>query len=212
MSLRHEQSLVEKIHISLQSLDISGLKCVHKGRSTSKDSFKGLLTKFFGKHAPEFLVEPDLILVFDDYKEIIDEYIIIGVEFKYFRAEGAVKKKLRQAFRMLGQPLRYLAFGFDSAVLWHVFSHDFNVELAKAYSDLIQEVIDLLELPLVYFSTIIKPDNKFDILVPSEINNTSLEYAIRYLRNLCDDTRNPSINKKTIIERRRVLKVIINLP
>jgi len=170
---------------------------------------------WYGLEAPELIAEPDLILVFEDYKRLIDDVMIIAVELKCFQAKGELKqlkKDLRKAFREIGQPLRYLPLGFDSAVLWHIFEDIGHEELIRQYVRLIgDDTIERLNLPIVYFATTALSNDALRLYWPLDIK-CDIGYAIRYLKNLCDGKRNPVLDDNVVKKRRKALKVSLGIP
>jgi|Deesub1362B_J571_1020462.scaffolds.fasta_scaffold00197_14 hypothetical protein len=80
---------------------------------------------------------PDIVLVFEDISKVVDEYLLVAIELKHLRSSEKSDKYLRKAYREVGQPLRYLVFGFDSIILWHCFAEDIDDATISSYSDLV---------------------------------------------------------------------------
>jgi len=173
--------------------------------------------KIKGVKVPKPLVLPDFILVFKDYQEYIDEYLIVAVETKWFKGKGKnLDKRLRKAYREFGQPIRNYIFGFDSTLLLHLFHEDVGESRIISYVDNIDSAIKLLDLPIVYMATKLI-NNKFHIYSPVSIERLQdTSYVINYIHNLCSSVRNPILEKtdekERVIERRKVLKTALNLP
>ena len=103
------------------------LKRVYTEWEVDRNKCETALRDYFNIELPKIFAVPDLVLVFEDYTKVEKDFFIIAIELKYFRYQKnkrEVNKKLREAFREVGQPLRYLVFGYDAAVLWHVFQSE----------------------------------------------------------------------------------------
>lgn len=202
-----ETELAAKLYNLLKKSGVGSLKKVYKGRSVTSKEFKDVVSEWYGERIPWPLIEPDLILVFKDYRKVIDEVMIVAVELKCFQTSS--DKRLRRAFREIGQPLRYYVFGFDSAVLWHVFE-DVEEDVIEDYTNIISEVIGKLKLPLIYVATKMVGNN-YKIYKPLNLEPQNIQYLVMYLRNLCDRMGNPIVDEK-IRRRRSALKVTLHIP
>ncbi len=194
---------------------VAFLKYVHKGKTTARKTFSDALKIFLEENVPFILPEPDLILIFEDYRKLVDQYLIIAIEIKYFKNSRNILKKLRQAFREFGQPIRHYLFGFDSVVLLHVFSPEIKEEnIILNYSDLIKDVIMKLKLPIAYFSIKIINGEIFEIYSPFKLDSPqNAEYILQWIRNKCMDTRNPLLpDDESTLKRRRALKAALGIP
>jgi len=150
------------------------------------------------------MARPDIVLIVKDYRRLIDESFLIAVELKYFRR--IEKKRWREAYREIGQALRYYVYGFDSAVLWHVFDREIDEATVRAYSNVVGEVIEKLKLPIAYFSTKVIDEGKFLVFKLLELGDPSdVGYIVNWMINYCrDNVRNPLLpHDKEIVERRK---------
>jgi hypothetical protein len=205
-----EPQIIDKIKELINVVEISGLKKIDKGAVLKGSRFKETIEKYYRGKLLWPLIEADLILIFEDYKEIIDRNLIVAVEIKYFTPKVNTDKQLRQAYREIGQPLRNLIYGFDSTVLWHIFHERIEDEKIKTYTTTVYETIQKLKLPMPYFATKFSED-KFKYYQPWDIDYQNIEYIIRNLQNSCNDTRNP-LQKKEIEGHRNAIKVVIGIP
>lgn len=209
-----EPMVVRKVYelIIEAKAGLSSLKYVGKRKSLTGGRYEKVIEEYFGREVPKPAIETDLVFVFEDLKKVIDEVLIVGVEVKYFE-EDRLDKKLRKGFREFGQPLRYLAFGFDTAVLWHMFGGNVGDAKAKGYTETVGEVVKKLELAMVYFASRMEAD-KFRVYKPLDLESLhEISYVIKYLRRLCDNMRNPLTTKDEEIRKRRsALKVDLGLP
>ncbi|GAI78996.1 unnamed protein product, partial [marine sediment metagenome] len=158
------------------------------------------------------LIETDLILIFEDYREITDKNLIIAIEVKYFppKKEIDLDKQLRQAYREFGQPLRNLIYGFDSIVLWHIFHEKVEDEKIKSYTNTVNKTINKLCLPMLYFATKLL-DDKFKFYQPWNIDYNNIEYVLNYINNSCAEKRNP-LTIEEIEKYRNAIKVTAGIP
>ena len=168
-----------------------------------------ILREFYGQEV-ELEVVPDLIVVFEDYSKVVDEYLLVGVELKYVKD----RKTAREAYRALGQPLRYLVYGFDATVLWLVFEAR---ELVNALGGVMRECREWLGLPMVLLST--SPPGDKGVEVYGFWGTSPMDYCdlMGWLGRLCADTRNPVLKKhgtekELFIQRRRALKASLRIP
>jgi len=208
--MNKEVRITREIYEDISKLDLSSLKKISKKRSVTTTEFKAAVKDWFGQKIPWPLVEPDLILVFEDYRNIIDDVMIAAIEIKYFEQGEDLDKRMRQSFRELGQPLRNLVFGFDSAVLWHIFSTDIEEQKIDSYINIVEEVIQRLKLPIVYLATAI-PYEEFKIHKPFKLDKYDLGSLVGWIMNLCADCRNPVADGEVKI-RRSGLKMALRIP
>jgi len=210
----NEPQWTAKVCKLIQDSSIASLKNIYPERSYKKE-FENILRTYFGAVAPKFMAKPDLIMVFEDDARKIDDYLVVALELKYFDLSDRLDANLRKASREVGQALRYYLFGFDSAVLWHTFDERVGDETIVSFSELIGEVFDKFELPLVYFSAKMLPSNSFKVYKPVSVQG-NLEWLIRWMHKVSQDRRNPllrsDIEYQKFIQRRKALKVVLRVP
>ena len=215
---RDERELTRYIVANIRREPYPSMKDILSENDISKSKFEEILAKYFDVQAPRFIAKPDIIVVAEDPKKIIDEWLLIAIELKYFKNVKETKKferDLRKAFREIGQPLRYYLYGFDSSILWHIFEEEADPETIKPYSDLLEEVIKKFNLPILFFATKLIENNNLLVFKPLEIKSpNNLKYITRWMLNYCrDKIRNPLLPlDKDIIERRRAIKTVLKIP
>jgi len=211
---KDERHLARHIASNIKSEPHFSVKHVTLGDAMSSKDFEDVLGRFFGAYAPMYVARPDIIIVAEDAKRVVDEWLLVAIELKYFR-DLESERKLRGAFREIGQPLRYYLYGFDSAILWHIFEESADREVLRSYGNLISEVIEKLKLPTVLFLTEIVGEDDFLVFKPLETGSPSnCGHIIRWMLNYCDEqVRNPLLpHDKEIKERRRALKIAFKVP
>lgn len=206
----NEPQIIDKIKKLINVAEVSGLRKIDKGAVLKGLRFRETIEKYYRGKLLWPLIEADLILIFEDYKEIIDRNLIVAVEIKYLTPKVDTDKQLRQAYREIGQPLRNLIYGFDSIVLWHIFHERIEDEKIKTYTTTVYETIQKLRLPMLYFATKFSED-KFKFYQPWDIDYQNIEYIVRNLQNSCNDTRNPLLSEE-IEGYRNAIKVAIGIP
>lgn len=206
----NEPQIIDKIKKLINVVEVSGLRKIDKGAVLKGLRFRETIEKYYRGKLLWPLIEADLILIFEDYKEIIDRNLIVAVEIKYFTPKVNTNKQLRQAYREIGQPLRNLIYGFDSIVLWHIFHERIEDVKIKTYTTTVYETIQKLKLPMLYFATKFSED-KFKFYQPWDIDYQNIEYIVRNLQNSCNDTRNPLLREE-IEGYRNAIKVAIGIP
>ncbi|AAL62657.1 hypothetical protein PAE0249 [Pyrobaculum aerophilum str. IM2] len=167
------------------------------------------LAKRLGSRIPAFVAKPDLVLVVKDSHN----HVLAAMELKYFKTAG--RKRWRRAYREFGQPLRYYLYGFDVAVLVHVFESGIDDADVEAYSEVVGEVVEKLKLPTAYFSVKIA-DVERELLKafkPQRLGLVETCYVAKWIVDYCTETRNPLLpSDKEILERRKALKAVLGLP
>jgi len=214
---KNERELAGKLRNLINELikdkTISYLRCVYTENNIDKKACAKVLEKYFDVEPPRFLAIPDIILVFEE--PLMNEFQIVAIELKYFRfikEEKKRDKKFREAFREIGQPLRYHIFGYDATVLWHVFQSEFDDKDILSYSNLIKEVIEKLKLPMGYFSTKALEDDKFRVYNLYTLSDYSLDNLILWIKNVSGQIKNPLIGDDQISKRRKALKIALKIP
>ena len=208
-----ERGLAKWLIKAIKACDLYSIKDVLSGDAIPKKPYEDILVKYFGSYAPMIIARPDIVLIVEDYRRLIDEWLLIAVELKYFRR--IEKKRWRETYREIGQALRYYVYGFDSAVLWYVFDREIDEATVRAYSNVVGEVIEKLKLPIAYFSTKIIDEGEFLVFKLLELGDPSdVGYIVNWMINYCrDNVRNPLLpHDKEIVERRKTLKAVLRIP
>jgi len=210
-----ERSLVKWFVETIRAYNLSSIKDILLGDAISRKPYENILIKYFGSYAPMIIAKPDIVLIVEDYKKLVDEWLLIAIELKYFKK--VEKKRWREAYREVGQALRYYIYGFDSAILCHIFGREVDNATVRVYSDVVGEVIKKLKLPIVYFSVKISNEDKdkFLIFKPLELSGLSdIGYIANWMINYCrDNVRNPLLPyDKEVVDRRKALKAVLKIP
>lgn len=215
-----EREIAKKIVEAIKSLNINDIKRAYTEYNIPKEQYESVLKDYFELDVPEVFAKPDIVLIAEDLQKRIDEYMLIAVELKYFEKTSKpkdLKRKLRGAFREIGQPLRYYLYGFDCAILWHIFSEDVDSDLIRSYSNLIAEFFERMKLPVAYFSTKMFSVYEYELYKPSELGKQDLNYIVSWILGSCRErVRNPlfleDYSKDEITKRRRALKTALRVP
>ena len=160
----NERSLAKWLIKAIKACALHSIKDTLSGNAIPKKPYEDILVKYFGSYVPMIIARPDIVMIIEDYRKLIDEWSLVAIELKYFKKID--KKRWREAYREIGQALRYYVYGFDSAILWHVFDREIDNAAVRAYSNVVREVIEKLELPIAYFSTKIIDEGKFLVFKP----------------------------------------------
>jgi hypothetical protein len=220
-----ERAIEAKIITKLFALlnGTSKFKTVFKGESIKRKGIGEVLT-WDGTAAPWALTVPDLIVASENYHKTPDDVLLLAIETKYFpRDAGSSKSQWRQKFREIGQPLRDLLYGFDAAVLWHLFAEAIgNGEIAQ-YTGMCHEVIEKLRLPIVYFATKLTEHDRFEFFEPWRWTRTvplpDVAYVADCLRNINIERRgsyrakmNPLLEDEKVTRMRKAVKSVLRIP
>ena len=189
---------------------MSSIRDVRSG--VPKRRYERALMKYFGSHASTIMATPDVVMVVEDWRRLVDEWALVAMELKYFKEVD--RRRWRRAYREVGQALRYHLHGFDSTALLHVFSEAVDDVDVRAYSNAVGEVIERLKLPVVYFSVRMVDGEGLLAFKPSESRTPyNICSLATWAINCCMDTRNPLLPRdKEILERRRALKAALGVP
>jgi len=223
--MERERAIEAKIITDLLKL-LSGtgrFKKVLRGEAI-KGKAIGEIMGWNGAGPPWALTVPDLILAGDNFSQRPDDAFLLAVEIKYFpRGASSDKKHWRQSFREIGQPLRDLLYGFDAAVLWHLFSESNADDDIGKYVAMCGEVIDKLKLPVVYFKTKLTTHDRFAFFYPWRLENTSplpdaayVAGCLQQINNERDGSyrakMNPLLMDEKVLGMRKAVKSVLRIP
>ncbi len=202
-----EKQVVRNLYDDLMNKKPSGLKMAYKHVNLASRNFEEIWKGWWSAKSPPEL-EVDLILVYEDYQKHIDNAFIIAVEAEFFNS-----KTKKNFYIGLNQAMAFGILGFDALVLWHIFSHDLDESFIRNSVEAAKEVIESYKLPITYFATMLKADNKLQAFAPLESSmDSDIDHIISWMRNVCDNNRNPSLSSEAIRKRRNVIKVMLKIP
>jgi hypothetical protein len=202
-----EREVVRKIRDQFLEANHPTLKkmFVHTNLATRK--FHEIWKDWWTTGIPPCL-EVDMILVYEDPLET-GKVLMVGVEAEYFR------NKSKNFYDGLDQVVSFGIFGFDSLILWHIFSEELSNTAIDEYVKPVREIIEGLRLPVVYLATKITKKFEFEFFYPLELYSSAKLKAnqlITSLRSLCDRTRNPLLSDDEIEKRKKTMKLILRIP
>jgi hypothetical protein len=205
--IRNERELVRNLKGLLEERKLSSLKklFIHTNLATKK--FRDIWSEWWESEVPPKL-EVDMIPIFEDTRET-NKVLIVGIEVEFF------KGKTKSFCDGLQQILSFGLFGFDSLVLWHVFSEKMENKKIEKYVRPVKDIIEGFNLPIVYFATKLVGKDKFDFFAPWELySSRSVEVGalLTSLKNCCDEKRNPLFNKEEVERRKNMLKIVLKIP
>ena len=202
----NEKELVKNLKDMFEDAKYSELSKIYVHTNLATRKFHELWKEWWKGSIP-LKLEVDMILIFIESQK--QNVFMPAIEVKYF------KETSRRDFREgLQQALSFSLFGFDSLVLWHIFPDQTEKTDIDGIVKPIKELIDFLNLPLVYFATRIK-ENKFEFLAPWEWGSSVdvLPYQfLGYLKNECKKKLNPMVDNEEVQKRRKILKVLLKIP
>ena len=205
--IKDERELVKNLKGLFEERRPSSLRkiFIHTNLATKKS--RDIWSEWWGSQIPPRL-EVDMIPVFEDIKEL-NKVLIVGIEVKFF------KGKTKSFCDGLQQILSFGLFGFDSLVLWHIFSEKMENKNIEEYVRPAKEIIEGFNLPIVYFGTKLIGKDKFELFAPWNFyssSNVEADYLLSSLRDCCNEKRNPLLDKEEIEQRRRMLKLTLRIP
>lgn len=203
---RNEKELVRMLKKSFTEKEIPQLKKIFTHINLATYRFQDIWRAWWETEPPPRL-EVDMIFVFEDKTPL--NVFMVGVETKFFTNE---KRSFSEG---LQQVLSFGLFGLDSLVLWHIFSEDLDNNFIDGHVKAAREIIEGLELPVVYFATKLIEECHFEFFSPQELYSSArveAEAFLRHMQNFCDKKRNPLLDKEEIEKRRRMLKTVLRIP
>jgi len=204
---KNEMQVVKKLNSMFLEAKHSSLRKMFVHTNLATRGFHQLWRDWWKDAIPPRL-EVDMILVFDELTEL-DKVFTAGVEVEYF------KPRKKNFYDGLQQVLSFSLFGFDSLVLWHIFSPESKNKDIDEYVKPVKEMVEGFRLPLVYLATKLTDEGRFEFFAPWEFYSSSkvdTRYLITCLRDLCDKKRNPLLDKKEVEKRKEILKVLLKIP
>ncbi|RLF21290.1 MAG: hypothetical protein DRN15_11445 [Thermoprotei archaeon] len=203
---------------SLKGEVLGLVKVVAEEDLGGSEQYKEIISSYFNIEDLVFVPTPDLVLVFEGY-DTVDGWELIAIELKSIQSGEVkkVKKKMRQAFREIGQPLRYYLLGYDVAILWHVFDEDIEDSLIQRYVSLIEETLEKLKLCMRYYATKMTKEGKFILVSKYHTSKVELKYLIRWFSDVMRYCRNPLIYDEerrdhVVLKRREAIKLLMKIP
>jgi len=205
--IKDERELVRSLKGLFEKSGSSILKKVYINVNLAKRRFHELWAEWWESEVSPRL-EIDMIPVFEDVRKL-KEVFIPGVEVEFF------KDKTKTFVDGLQQALSFGLFGFDSLVLWHVFPEKMEGKSIEQHVRHAKEIIEGLNLPVVYFATRLTEQDRFEFFAPwSFYSSMSMDanYLLTNLRKCCDEKRNPLLYKEEVEKRKKMLKVLLKIP
>jgi len=203
---KDERSIVRDISRIFDEEKPPSLKKVIRHTNLATKRFREIWSEWWGDEVPPKL-EVDLILVFED--RVRDDVLLVGTEVEYF------KGRAKSFYDGLQQALSFALFGFDSLVLWHIFSDNMEDHEIERYVRPLNEIVEGLELPIVYLATKLVGDGKFEFFAPYKFyssNVVDVRYLLEAIMGQCDGKRNPLLSREEVVRRRKMMKVLLEIP
>jgi len=205
--IKNERELVRKLKALFEEQKSTGLKKIFIHTNLATKKFRDIWSEWWKGDIPPQL-EVDMIPVFEDIKGP-DRVLIIGIEVKFF------KGKTKSFCDGLQQILSFGLFGFDSLVLWHIFSEKVENRSINAYVRPVKEIVEGFNLPIVYFATKLIETDKFEFFAPWEFYSSKTvdaNYLLVSLRNYCNEKRNLLLDQAKVEKRKKMLKILLKIP
>lgn len=199
-----EREVVKYLKDLFERERAAGLKKVYAHVNLATKKFEEIWKEWWESEIPPRL-EVDMIPVFEEGGELL----LPGVEVKFFKSGE------RKFCEGLQQALSFGLFGFNSLVLWHIFSEEMENKEIEGFVEPTKELIEGLKLPLVYFATKLRGESTFEFFAPVELYDSQardVQYFLTWLRNCCRDERNSLLEKEEVEKRRKLLKVMLRIP
>ena len=205
--LKTEREVVKRLRDLLLERKSSRLRKIFIHTNLATKKFHEIWSEWWKTAIPPRL-EVDMIPVFEDMTDL-NEVFIVGVEVEFF------KGRAKNLYDGLQQALSFGLFGFDSLVLWHIFSEQLENKTIDEYVKPVKEMVEGFKLPIVYLATKLTHKLEFEFFAPWELYSSSkidAKYLLSSMRDLCNKTRNPLLNRGEVERRKRILKLILRIP
>lgn len=200
-----EKQLVKRLRDLFERDKPYFLRKVYGSTKLSTKKFQEVWSDWWGTEIPPKL-EVDLVFVFE--KESGD-VSIVAAEVEYFR------NKRKNFTDGLQQALSFGLFGFDSLVLWHIFAEKMETPDVESYVKPMNELVEGLELPVVYVATRLAGEDRFEFFAPPAYYSSSTwdhQMLLKWLEEECGKRRNLLLNRENVERARRTLKVVLRIP
>ena len=202
--VRSERQLVRYLEELFKKDKPSFLRKIFIHTNLSTKRFRQVWSEWWQGEAPPRL-EVDMVPVFEDGEKIL----IPGIEVEYF------KDKSKNFTDGLQQVVSFGPFGFDSLVLWHIFSEKMDNLDIEGYTRSMKEMVEGFNLPIVYFATKMVGEGRFEFFAPWKLySSAGIEpgHLLRLLRDDCEKKRNPLLGKENVEKARKMLKLMLKIP
>ena len=145
--MKSEVSLVKELHRVIkqkkeQENKPYWLKSIYAHINLASKDFQGIWSGWWKGETPPKL-EVDMVFVFEDTKNVLDNALMVATELKFFQD---ITK--RNFFEGIQQAMAFSIFGFDGLALWHIFSEKLDEKIIKNYVEATQEIINGFGLPI----------------------------------------------------------------
>jgi len=203
--IKNERELVKRLKTLFEEKRPTSLKKIFIHTNLATKKFRDIWREWWKSEISPGL-EVDMISVFEDTTGI-DKVLIAGVEIEFF------KDKTKSFCDGLQQILSFGLFGFDSLVLWHIFSERMENKNIEECVRSTEEIIEGFNLPIVYLATKLIGTDRFELFAPWRLSGSvETDYLLSSLKDCCNKKRNPLLNKEEIERRKKMLKIKLNIP
>lgn len=202
-----ERQVVKKIRGLFLDTDHQALRKMYIHTNLATRKFHEVWSDWWTTGIPPRL-EVDMIMVFEEESNS-SKVFLSGVEVKYFRS------KKNNFYEGLQQILAFGLFGFDSLILWHIFSENMENKDIEEYVKPVKEIVEGFDLPIVYIATKLTKDMKFEFFYPLALYSSAKVNADRligFLKELSTEKRNPLLKEDEIEKRKKTMKLILRIP
>jgi hypothetical protein len=193
IEFNNEKELVKSLKKTFEEIDYPFLKKIYVHTNLATMRFHEIWSEWWESEPPPRL-EVDMILVFEDLQNS-KEIFIVGIETKYFTG------KKRNFYEGIQQILSFGLFGFDSLLLWHIFSENVTNKIIEGCTHSVQEIIEGYNLPVSYFGTKLVDGLHFEFFSPQEEYSSikrEAGYLLHSMHKICNRKRNPLLNREEI--------------
>ena len=199
-----EKALVRHLKELFEREPPTFLKKIYAHVNLSTKKFREIWSQWWQGEAPPRL-EVDMVPLF----ELREDVLLCGVEVEFFRNES---KNFTDG---LQQAISFGLFGFDSLVLWHIFSETMKNSEIDGYARPMREIVEGLDLPIVYFATKLSENNRFEFFAPSNYYSSTMvepSFLLKRMKDECEKKKNPLLKNQRVLNARKTLKIILKIP
>jgi hypothetical protein len=193
--MKSERKVVNRLQDLFLERKPSGLRKLFVHTNLATKRFHEIWSEWWKTAVPPRL-EVDMTPVFGDLREV-NKVFMVGVEVEFF------KNRTKNFYDGLQQALSFGLFGFDSLVLWHIFSEQMENKIIDEYVKPVKEIVEGLKLPIVYIATKLTQELQFEFFAPWELYSSSKmdgNFLLTSMRDLCYKARNPCSKKRRLKE------------
>ncbi|HDO21194.1 MAG: hypothetical protein NDF56_05695 [archaeon GB-1845-036] len=121
------------------------------------------VAEIFNVKDEEFLDSCDLILAYNDFNRLIDNYILLAVKLNHIDDKADFKEELKSSIRHVDSLIKLYNIGFDATCIWHYFERKVEEDNIRRFCSSIDRYIEKMKLPEPLLLNVIRDEKRLPI-------------------------------------------------